>query len=299
MAVRQAGVVYLEENKVRIFLCAFFLMLCAAAPAAADTLHLKNGNTVTGIIKGEYAQSVEIELDCGSITFLKDELRSMERTTTPDEAVVLREEWEAARQQKITQASQAETKVPPVWNDDKIRAVFQKQVAQENRAVEEMLRRPQRSGFVRENPRQEEKTVSEALAPAEIQLRRDDSNRLLADVWINERTRLTLVVDTGASFVYLTNKAGEKLFSSGALPRLPLIHAATTIVADGRKVSVSSVSIRSMRVGNMTARNVEATVAVQKGSDLPDADGLLGMSFLSRFNFGINYKKATLRLDKF
>jgi predicted aspartyl protease len=69
-------------------------------------------------------------------------------------------------------------------------------------------------------------------------------------------------------------------------------------MADGRKAVESSVIIKSIRLESMVAQNVEATIALAKELQVSGYDGLLGMSFLKQFNFGIDRRKGILTLEK-
>lgn len=60
----------------------------------ADTLQLKNGRSMEGIIKKEDSQSIELEVGVGcSIKFLKSEVNSISRSSSQD-SLALRAKWE-------------------------------------------------------------------------------------------------------------------------------------------------------------------------------------------------------------
>jgi S1-C subfamily serine protease len=56
-----------------------FALLFFALPASADILHLKNGETVEGVIVEEYKGGVIIELPIGSISFSHKEIERIEK----------------------------------------------------------------------------------------------------------------------------------------------------------------------------------------------------------------------------
>jgi len=61
------------------FFLAFFL--CAAAPAGADTVNLKNGGSVEGIIEKEDDKTVEVNTGFGTVTFKKAQIKDIERSS--------------------------------------------------------------------------------------------------------------------------------------------------------------------------------------------------------------------------
>jgi len=76
----------------KIFTATIFLFSFYAA-AQADTLYLKNGRTLEGIIKREDAGLVELEVGFGTITFEKSQLKEIRRST-PQEAKAIKRDWE-------------------------------------------------------------------------------------------------------------------------------------------------------------------------------------------------------------
>ena len=68
-------------------------------------------------------------------------------------------------------------------------------------------------------------------------------------------------------------------------------------IADGRTVLAIPVMLDTVRIGDAHAENVQAAVLAES---LPQQgfDGLLGMSFLSRFNFQVDYANKKLILEK-
>jgi clan AA aspartic protease (TIGR02281 family) len=281
----------------------FCIIMTCPVFARADTIRLKNGNSVVGIITNEGKDSVEMELDAGTVQFKKKELQAIDRTTTPEEASALRNQWEEQRQEQKRKQQQLDAQAR------------QEQGVRDNlswdanwvtlRVPDNSLQRSSRSAGetglrvqAENKPRQEQKPLYRTPGSQVIKLKGDRTGRLIATVWINETTPLQMVIDTGASLVSFTQKAGEKLYSTGALPRTPLIRPVQTIVADGRKVLETSVTIRSIRLESMVAQNVEASIALAKEATPLECDGLLGMSFLGKFNFGINRKEGTLTLEK-
>jgi len=68
-------------------------------------------------------------------------------------------------------------------------------------------------------------------------------------------------------------------------------------MADGRQVNARFFILESVKVEGVEAQNVAAIILPQE-ADIGYADGLLGMSFLKRFNFKIDQKNKKLILEK-
>jgi clan AA aspartic protease (TIGR02281 family) len=98
--------------------------------------------------------------------------------------------------------------------------------------------------------------------------------------------RGTLVLDTGATFVSLTNsfaqKAGVEL-DQGSIVRLRTANG----IVDGKRGRAQTIQLRSL-----LAKDVP--IVVQAGGYGAGIDGLLGMSFLSRFTVNIDAKTVRI-----
>jgi len=113
-------------------------------------------------------------------------------------------------------------------------------------------------------------------------------------VRLNNKVDTTMVLDTGASLILLTRDVAEKLGYN--LDRLrPNMKVQ---VADGRTVDAARIILDSVKVENSEAERVEASVLMEEKGNFGFEDGLLGMSFLKRFNFKIDLKEKKLILEK-
>jgi clan AA aspartic protease (TIGR02281 family) len=209
----------------------------------ADTIYLKNGRSLDGIIKNEDESGVELEV-CGGT--MKVERSQIERVAKDGPA-----DYNALRQK---------------WEKQKLEA---KQKASQRRLEEES------------KPKKAEFSV--------------DSKGMVLAATLNKKVAASLLLDTGASLVVLRKNIAQKL-------GIDLRNVQSDLkmqLADGRQVNVKSLVLESIKVQNAEAKNVEAAVILDEetqGSEF--YDGLLGMSFLRKFNFKIDQKEKKLILEK-
>lgn len=97
------------------------------------------------------------------------------------------------------------------------------------------------------------------------------------------------VLDTGASMVAITTKLATELglTPTAGQPKIELHTAKGSI-------QVPVIRLRSIRVGAARLANVQAVIL----DSLEGADGLLGLSFLNRFNVDINHNDNKLLLSR-
>lgn len=120
------------------------------------------------------------------------------------------------------------------------------------------------------------------------------SQGIVVKATLNKKVEATLVLDTGASLVTLRKNVAEKLGIN--LERVK--PDAELILADGRRANAKHIVLENLKVENVEAENVEATILLDDVGDPNFYDGLLGMSFLKRFNFKIDQKEKKLILEK-
>jgi clan AA aspartic protease (TIGR02281 family) len=128
--------------------------------------------------------------------------------------------------------------------------------------------------------------LEKTVVSKKIQLRRE-GNSYYATVVINGKQPEEMIVDTGANSVVLPYKVAVEC---GAKPD-ESAQTVTATVADGSKVKSKLVLLDSVRVGEFTAERVECVVLPPQAKNAPT---LLGMTFLSRFNFSINGTELVL-----
>ncbi len=150
----------------------------------------------------------------------------------------------------------------------------------------------------------DEQLESERLMLIEQRRRQEEPSRIefaiepdgiIVDTLVNKKFNAKLIFDTGASLVVLTNsfakKAGIDIEKSGKRMKL--------IIADGKEINAQHVILNNVKVQNIEIHDVEAAVILDDNLDSKFAkDGMLGMSFLKRFNFKIDNKNNRLILEK-
>lgn len=118
---------------------------------------------------------------------------------------------------------------------------------------------------------------------------------IIVDALVNKKFNAKLIFDTGASLVVLTKsfakKAGIDIEKSGKPMKL--------VIADGKEINAQHVILANVKVQNIEIYDVEAAVILDDNFDSKFVkDGMLGMSFLKRFNFKVDNKNNRLILEK-
>lgn len=113
------------------------------------------------------------------------------------------------------------------------------------------------------------------------------------EAWINGLGPLEMMIDTGASLTVLTSEAARRvgIGPGQALRRVDLQ------TADGRKHEAALVALASVRVDGAIGTAVPAAVMLEPSRGPEFKDGLLGMSYLSKFNFRIDNRAAQITLE--
>jgi clan AA aspartic protease (TIGR02281 family) len=230
---------------------ALLLVLAFPWQLRADTLKLKNGNSISGIIKSEDQENVELEIDIGTVKFRRDELLAVERSTSTGDARELRDQW--ARQKEKNQREQ--------------QARIQIQDRLQGEVKEEKIKVDSETGHI----------ITPAL--------------------INGKVKVNLIIDTGATLVVLSKKVGVQLQEAGVRPKSGKVKEVDLTLGDGRKVKADFVTLEMVRIEDSSAENVDAAI-MREDEAKPGYDGVLGMSFLNRFNFGFKQKEGKLMLEK-
>ena len=105
-------------------------------------------------------------------------------------------------------------------------------------------------------------------------------NNFLAKVLLNGKVEATLLVDTGASSITLSEEIAKEL-GIWNLNRLPQVTFSTA----GGHQKAPLIVLKKVQVGEAVARNVEANINPHAGGE--GYDGLLGMTFLGNYQLEI------------
>lgn len=150
----------------------------------------------------------------------------------------------------------------------------------------------------------QEKEASEARAK-EIQQRQEhepkqvamnkQSGHMIVEAMLNKKVKASLVLDTGASLILLSNKIAASLGIDTSVSTKDTVEL---VLADGRKVKGKKIILESVSVQGSEIEKVEAAVLPDQGDSVFAHDGLLGMSFLKNFTFKIDQKNDKLVLEK-
>jgi predicted aspartyl protease len=259
----------------------FFLSVFS--PAWADTLVLKDGRSIDGIVEREDAESVDLHLGFGTMTFKKDEIAEIKRSGM-DEHQKIWDEWNREKED-------LKKRLP---EEERLR---KEREAREDKIREEWAKQAREKEF----------------GPKEIAVHADRGS-IYVNVLLNGSVRANLVLDSGASIVMLSKRLAGELGMD-----LAKMEKGTAKVADGRTVENALGVLESVRVqkyvvkdtsegqtAGVEAKHVEAAflldetpIPIREGDKLAVAeDGLLGMSFLKRFKFNIDYNNKKLTLER-
>lgn len=110
---------------------------------------------------------------------------------------------------------------------------------------------------------------------------------IIVDVTINGRVTKPFVVDTGASYMVIATSIADELYLSPNSSGQKI----TLQTANGR-VSAPLINLDSVQVGSLAAPNVVA--AVHDFDESKTVYGLLGLSFLSRFQMTVDAQQHQL-----
>jgi clan AA aspartic protease (TIGR02281 family) len=223
----------------------FFLILSACFVAAklyADTIYLKNGRSIEGVVKNEGEDFLELEFFGGTVKFRRSEIESVKRALEEDNDLI-RDEWQSHKQE----------------------------------AEKKLIKQR----------REEEKK------PKNVEFS-SDGRGIVVPVLINNKLEVNLILDTGASFVTLKKDVAEKL----GLDLDEIKSETEMILADGSRTKAKLVVLDSLSAQGVEVSKVEAVILTEELEKLDFGDGLLGMSFLKRFNFKIDQKEKKLILEK-
>ncbi|MFH1854110.1 MAG: retropepsin-like aspartic protease [Candidatus Omnitrophota bacterium] len=119
------------------------------------------------------------------------------------------------------------------------------------------------------------------------------NDHIMVNALLNKKVQATLLLDTGATLVLLSKSVADKIKDKTKLIEGDIIELQ---VADGRKVKARLILLDTLSVENAEAESVIGAVLLDSEEEI--GDGVLGMSFLSKFNFQIDNSKKKIILEK-
>ena len=137
------------------------------------------------------------------------------------------------------------------------------------------------------------KAQAESLKPKEVLVSRE-SGHIFVQARLNDKVPVELLLDTGASFVLLSSEIGRRL----GVDKDKRKSIVKMQVADGRQVDAQYMILDSVKIQGVEAKNVDAAVLLDNAEGINFKDGLLGMSFLKKFNFKIDQSNNRITLEK-
>jgi clan AA aspartic protease (TIGR02281 family) len=141
--------------------------------------------------------------------------------------------------------------------------------------------------------RDEKKKLEEERAPQDVALV-ESQGHIMVEAILNQRLRVRLLLDTGASLIVLPESVAREV-------GIDLDKEQSTVqlkVADGRLINATSAVLKSVSVQSSEAKDVEVAVIPDILAKSGINNGVLGMSFLKRFNFKVDYSQKKLILEK-
>lgn len=145
--------------------------------------------------------------------------------------------------------------------------------------------------------RQEWKRYNEARQkkdsdPEEVEFSKT-SEGIIVNAVLNKKARASLILDTGASLVLLSPGIGKELGLETSALKKGII--AKISLADGSEADARLIILENVNIGGVEAKNVEGAVLLNEGVK---HDGLLGRSFLNKFNFQVDAANKKLILKR-
>ena len=256
----------LRSLTVLITLFLFFLI-----EAYADTVYLKNGQSLEGLINKEDKDAVELNVGYGTVIFKTNEIERIYRST-PQETQEIRKNWTINKTQ--TEQIKPSAKEERDRSSEKWAAIVG-QVETERTA-------------------EEEKRQIDANAKT-IPVTLDSRGHVLVDAVLNESVHASLVIDTGCPVVLLTANMAQELGID-----LESIHNTREVMVLNGNHKVGLVLLKSVKLGDLEEKNIETEVLLEDDEDIKSdlKDGLLGLSFLKRFDVALDQKNRELIFKK-
>jgi len=255
--VFKLSVVCLMKSKIFISLVGIILIACflenMEIGASEDfvVVVLKSKGRLKGLISEEDNEKIVLEMGFGTAQVLKTDIEKIEYPSEDEKKLIAKEYQDHEISVKDN-----------VKNRDKHRREFDERIKKKIKAIEESSKKDTVISF-------------------------KDSSSIFVDVVINEKIRINLLVDTGATFVVVSpGLAGKlKIYPKKAAKAISLR------MADGSVITGMPVILDSVQIEDAREEKVKAVIA-----ESGEKQGILGMSFLNKFHLNIDPEKRELTL---
>jgi len=117
-------------------------------------------------------------------------------------------------------------------------------------------------------------------APSADSSLRHGGGVLFVTATLNGSLTASFVLDSGSADVSLSPATFRRLVQDGTITRSDMLGERTYVTANGQKMVGKMFRLRSVRVGDKVAYDVQASVS----DGVPDDAMLLGQTFLAKFN---------------
>lgn len=242
-------------------------LTCVAAITYADTIYLKNGRSIEGIIEKEDSSGVEINMGFGTMSFARSQIIRIARSR-PEDSADMKRKWEAERKDLESKKKEYDE-------------------ARENRFKNAS------EGWQEEI---KNKKANEGPETKQIQISRDSLTKsIVVEVLLNDKVKASLVLDTGASLIALSRRMGEELGVDLSDTKNDVMELR---LANGNRARAKAIMLDTIKIQDVEVKKVMAAVMLDEVPSLGSRDGLLGMSFLNRFNLNMDLKTMKMTLEK-
>ncbi len=133
---------------------------------------------------------------------------------------------------------------------------------------------------------------SQALERTVVKQIRIVKNQILVDTLINQTSKATLLIDTGATCSLLVPNFAKKL---GILTEKDQKKYTVHLLGE-KKVKMPFVSLEEMAIGEAAVKNLKIGI-FSAFPDQPHIKGILGTDFLMHYKMTIDHEKGILKLD--
>jgi clan AA aspartic protease (TIGR02281 family) len=166
---------------------------------------------------------------------------------------------------------------------------IEKSSPEEGVALQEKWETKKRSDRIK----MEEARLKEYKEPKKVTVY-SEGGHIVVKALLNRKAEAALLLDTGAALVVLYDSAAKRL---GIDPNKAAQFVELRL-ADGRPAKAAYITLSSVKVENVEAEDVPAAVLTEAITRPGYEDGLLGMSFLNRFTFKVDYNSGKLILER-